>query len=71
MPQCDGPAHAHGCWCIYHASRAVLWCRFLQAMEAAQAKRLADQEAHRASQRAKYEAAGGSCMERRLQEQAK
>lgn len=39
-------------------------------MEAAAAKRLADQEAWRAKQRAKYEAAGGLSMERRLEQQA-
>jgi len=40
-------------------------------MDAAEAKRLADQEAWRTKQRAKYEAAGGVSMERRLEEQAR
>ena len=42
-----------------------------RAMEAAEAKRLEDQEAWRTKQKATYEAAGGIGMERKLQQQAK
>jgi hypothetical protein len=40
-------------------------------MDAAEAKRESDKEAFRAKQRAKYEAAGGLSMERRLEREAK
>jgi hypothetical protein len=39
-------------------------------MEAAEQKRVADKEAFRAKQQAKYEAAGGVSMERHLEQQA-
>jgi hypothetical protein len=40
-------------------------------MDAAEAARWSDKEAFRAKQRAKYEAAGGLSMERRLEQDAK
>lgn len=42
-----------------------------QAMDAAEARRAADREAFRAGQLAKYAAAGGLSMERRLEREAK
>lgn len=42
-----------------------------KAMDAAEARRAADREAFRAGQLAKYAAAGGLSMERRLETEAK
>lgn len=42
----------------------------LQAMDAAEAKRLADQQAWRDRQRAKYERAGGLSLERKAERDA-
>jgi hypothetical protein len=43
---------------------------FVQAMDVAQAKRLADQEAFRARQQAKYKRAGGVGLEKQKEQQA-